>query len=92
MIGSQEQNREVWRNHTVMSQLDSLENPVHVENIIFDCGTEDFFFKVNNTLDSTLTARRVPHTYITSPGVHNGDYWKKSIYPQLDFFYKHLER
>lgn len=47
---------------------------------------------MNNTLDSTLTARRVPHTYITSPGVHNGDYWKKSIYPQLDFFYKHLER
>lgn len=73
-----------WQSHTVMSQLDRL-NPGDL-NLIMDCGTEDFFFKVNNTLDSVLTARGIEHTYLTSPGIHNGAYWKKSIYPQLDFF------
>lgn len=79
-----------WQSHTVMSQLDQLQ-PGDL-NIIMDCGTEDFFFKVNNTLDSTLTARGIEHIYLTSPGIHNGAYWSKSIYPQLDFFRKQFDK
>ncbi|MCM1111320.1 MAG: esterase family protein [Clostridium sp.] len=91
-IGTQAQNPGAWRSHSVMSQLDSLDRQPLTLNIIFDCGTEDFFFTVNNTLDSILTARRVPHTYITGPGAHNGQYWEKSIIPQLEFFNRHLAR
>lgn len=83
-LGPQDENPERWWNHTVMSQLDSLQ-PGQI-NIIFDCGTEDFFYDVNCALDSALNARKIHHVYRTSPGAHNGQYWSKSIWPQLEFF------
>lgn len=73
-----------WQTHTVMSQVPRLV-PGQL-NIIFDCGTEDFFFKVNKALDKALTARKIPHTFKSSPGKHTPSYWKKAIIPQLDFF------
>ncbi|MCH5319541.1 MAG: esterase family protein [Paramuribaculum sp.] len=84
-LGNQEENRERWENHTVINILDQLQ-PGQL-NVIFDCGTEDFFYDVNCDLDSALNARKIPHVYRTSPGAHNGAYWSKSVYPQLDFFY-----
>lgn len=90
LLGKQSENRERWKRHTVMSLVDSLK-PGQI-NMIFDCGTEDFFYKVNCNLDSALNARRIPHVYLTSPGQHNGKYWERSIYPQLDFFERVLQR
>lgn len=89
-LGDYADNRECWASHTVMSQLDSIGNGDL--NIIFDCGTDDFFFKVNNTLDSTLTARGIEHVYLTSPGAHTSAYWRESIKPQLEFFNKQFNR
>lgn len=85
MLGAYETNRERWEAHTVKNLVKGLK-PGQL-NIIFDCGTEDFFYKVNCDLDSALNARKIPHAYITSPGAHNGAYWSKSIYPQLQFFH-----
>lgn len=90
LLGKQSENRERWKRHTVMSLVDSLK-PGQI-NMIFDCGTEDFFYKVNCNLDSALNARHIPHVYLTSPGQHNGKYWERSIYPQLDFFERVLQR
>lgn len=73
-----------WNTHTVMSQVPML-TPGQI-NIIFDCGTEDFFFKVNKALDKALRARKIPHVFNTSKGAHTPSYWKKSIIPQLEFF------
>lgn len=84
MLGAYESNKERWEAHTVKNLVDSLK-PGQI-NIIFDCGTEDFFYKVNCDLDSALNVRKIPHVFITSPGAHNGAYWSKSIYPQLQFF------
>ena len=84
MLGEAKANADVWRSHTVMSQLDKLE-PGEI-NIIFDCGTSDFFYGVNCALDSALNARGIYHTYITGPGTHNGEYWRRAVYPQLDMF------
>jgi len=83
-LGPYEQNTDVWKSHTVMSLLPDLK-PGQL-NIIFDCGTEDFFFDVNNELNKQLNLRGIDHVYLTSPGAHDGDYWSKSIIPQLDFF------
>lgn len=83
-LGAYDADPELWRTHTVMYEAQSLE-PGTLK-IIFDCGTEDFFFEVNNRLDSLLTQRGIEHTYLTSPGAHNGAYWSRSILPQLDFF------
>ena len=90
LLGKQSENRERWDRHTVINLVDSLK-PGQI-NIIFDCGTEDFFYKVNCSLDSALNARRIPHIYLTSPGQHNGQYWERAIYPQLDFFGRVLRR
>lgn len=79
---------DVWRHYTVMYIAQSLE-PGSL-NIIMDCGTEDFFYDVNNALDSLLTSRGVAHTYLTSHGVHNSAYWHRSIVPQVDFFRKYM--
>ncbi len=83
-LGEYDKNPGRWEAHTVKNLIDSLK-PDQL-NIIFDCGTEDFFYKVNCDLDSALNARKIPHTYITSPGAHNGQYWSKSIVPQLQYF------
>ena len=83
-LGEYEANKEVWENHTVINLVDSLK-PDQI-NIIFDCGTGDFFYQVNCDLDAALNERKIPHVYLTSPGVHNGAYWGKSIFPQMQFF------
>lgn len=83
-LGEYEKNPARWEAHTVKNLVDSL-MPDQI-NIIFDCGTEDFFYNVNCDLDSALNARKIPHTYITAPGAHNVAYWSKSILPQLQFF------
>ncbi|MCM1483172.1 MAG: esterase family protein [Muribaculaceae bacterium] len=89
-LGAKEENPTRWDEYTVMTIAPNVKNGE--QNIIFDCGTEDFFFKVNNALDSTLTANGIEHVYLTSPGIHNGAYWKRSIGPQLEFFHKAFTR
>ena len=90
LLGEQSANCDRWESHTVKNLIDSL-RPGQID-IIFDCGTEDFFYKVNCNLDSALNSRRIPHVYLTSPGKHNGEYWERAIYPQLDFFERVLKR
>ncbi|MCC8072392.1 MAG: esterase family protein [Bacteroidales bacterium] len=90
MLGEQEANPERWAEHTVINIVDTLEPGTL--NLIFDCGTEDFFYDVNCQLDSALNARKIHHVYITNPGAHTGPYWSKSIYPHLDFFRSHWQQ
>ena len=83
-LGERDSNKEIWDSHTVINQLDRL-----VPNklaIIIDCGTEDFFYKVNENLHAELLKRKIPHDYITRPGKHNSPYWRNSIAYQLMFF------
>lgn len=83
-LGTIEEYPERWDSHTVATAIDSLK-PGDL-NIIFDCGTDDFFYKVNCQLDSALNKRGIFHTFITNPGAHTAAYWHKSIIPQLDYF------
>lgn len=89
-LGSKAKYPERWEVYTVTNILDSL-RPGSLD-IIFDCGTEDFFFKVNKELDRKLTARGIDHTFRTSPGNHSGAYWRKSIPHHLRFFQKVFSR
>lgn len=83
-LGVYDKNKAVWNQHTVISLIDSLS--LKNLNIIIDCGEQDFFFRVNNTLHLQMQKRGIKHKYLTSPGVHNGEYWAKSILPQMQFF------
>ncbi|MCM1292278.1 MAG: esterase family protein [Bacteroides sp.] len=87
-LGSYESNPMRWTEHTVMSLVPMI-IPGQV-NIIFDCGTDDFFYDVNCTLDRELNQRRIPHAFLTSPGGHTPSYWHQSIGPQMDFFARHF--
>lgn len=89
-LGSYAQNPQRWDEHTVINQL-----PVNREHgplaIIIDCGTEDFFYKVNEALHEKLLYYRIPHDYITRPGGHTQPYWNNAIEYQLLFFKKTLQ-
>lgn len=86
-LGEYASNKEVWNSHTVINLVPTLKKNSG-QKIIFDCGTDDFFFQVNNNLHDALLKAGIPHDYIARPGSHNLDYWNNSIDYQLLFFSK----
>lgn len=89
-IGSYKENSELWNNHTVINQLDKIE-PGSL-SIIFDCGTDDFFYQVNEQLHKEMVYRNIKHDYIVRPGGHTGEYWNNAIDYQMLFFYKFFKQ
>lgn len=83
-LGTIEENPENWEKNTVINMTDLLQPGAM--NIIFDCGTEDFFFKVNCALHDKLLEAKIPHDFYTRPGAHNWDYWLNSIKYQALYF------
>jgi S-formylglutathione hydrolase FrmB len=82
-LGGYSEHPENWEKYTVMNMLNLL-TPNSLA-LIIDCGTEDFFYKVNENLHQQLLYRNIPHDYITRPGAHNWNYWSNSIQYQLLF-------
>lgn len=85
-LGELKDNTEMWDRHTVMTQLDKIQNKDLA--IIIDCGTSDFFYKVNVKLHKELEKRGIFHDFISRPGIHNSIYWRNSIEYQWLFFNK----
>lgn len=83
-LGTLEANPDVWAAHTVINLVPSLTPGTN--NIIFDCGSEDFFAKVNADLHQALLDAKIPHDYTSRPGVHNSKYWANSLPYQLHYF------
>ena len=83
-LGSYDKNRENWENNTVINMVNLL-TPKSMA-LIFDCGTEDFFFQVNKKLHEELLYRNIPHDFITRPGGHSWPYWINSLQYQALFF------
>ena len=88
-LGVYAENKERWDNHTVITQLHLIKPDL---SIIFDCGTEDFFYDVNENLHKELLNRKIKHDYITRPGAHNASYWRNSIEYHLLFFSRFFQR
>jgi S-formylglutathione hydrolase FrmB len=82
-LGSYSEHPENWEKYTVINMLHLL-RPNSLA-LIIDCGTEDFFYKVNENLHEQLLYRNIPHDFITRPGTHNWNYWTNSIQYQLLF-------
>lgn len=89
-LGEYDSNKEVWDNHTVITQVDSLNNDDLA--IIIDCGESDFFLNVNKDLHNRLLEKKINHDFITRPGAHNGTYWENSIDYQILFFDKFFKK
>ena len=82
-LGKYSERPDNWENHTVINLLHLLTTKSLA--LIIDCGTEDFFYKVNEQLHQQLVYRNIPHDYITRPGAHNWPYWNNAIKYQLLF-------
>jgi len=82
-LGTYAQNTGNWEENTVINQVHLL-TPNSLA-ITIDCGTEDFFYKVNEQLHQKLLDRNIPHDYTTRPGAHNWNYWSNAIHYQLLF-------
>ncbi len=89
-LGSYAQNRENWENNSVIN-LTYLLVP-NALSLIIDCGTEDFFFQVNNNLHDKLLESNIPHDYIVRPGAHVGAYWTNAINYQMLFMSRYFEK
>ena len=59
--------------------------------LIVDCGTEDFFFKINQHLHEELLKQHIAHDYIVRPGAHNWPYWSRAVQYQLLFFHQYFQ-
>lgn len=89
-LGEYKDNKARWDEFAVMRKIEDLK-PGRLA-LIIDCGTEDFFYKVNEAFHKKLLDLKIPHDYLTRPGVHNGDYWKNSIDYQILFFKKFFDK
>ncbi len=89
-LGSYAENPEIWEKHTVINIIHKIKTrPI---DIIIDCGTSDFFYRVNEELHKKLLYNNIPHDYITRPGAHNAPYWKNAIDYQALFFSKFFNK
>ena len=83
-LGKKEDNPEVWDQHTVINLVPTLKNGE--QNILFDCGKDDFFAEVNNNLHAEMDKYGIDHDYIVRPGKHSWPYWRNSLLYHLLFF------
>lgn len=83
-LGTYAEHPENWERHTVIN-LTHLLTPGSLA-IIFDCGTDDFFYEVNCRLHEKLEYMNIPHDFTSRPGAHTAEYWRNSIKYHLVFF------
>lgn len=89
-LGTYEEHPEYWNAYTVTNMLDLLKP--NSLSIIFDCGSEDFFFQVNNELHQKMLDKKIPHEYTVRPGAHNWPYWNNAINYQLLYFSTYFKK
>ena len=85
-LGNESNNQARWDAHTVMTQLNKIQNGDLA--ITFDCGSDDFFFSVNCELHHELEKLGIFHDFTIRPGKHNWIYWNNSIEYHWLFFKK----
>lgn len=81
---------ERWANNSVVN-LTYLLIPDAL-SIIIDCGSDDFFYKVNNQLHEKLLLNNIPHDFISRAGGHTWEYWSNAVSYQLLFMKKFFSK
>ncbi|MGV3559023.1 alpha/beta hydrolase [Larkinella arboricola] len=89
-LGTYAQYPDRWEQNTVINMLHLL-TPGSLA-LIIDCGTEDFFFRVNNNMHQKMLDMNVAHDYITRPGAHNWPYWNNALPYQLQFMRQFFDK
>lgn len=89
-LGSYAANKTAWEERTVINLLHLAEPGKPA--LIVDCGTEDFFYEVNERLHTELLYRKIPHEYYIRPGAHNWEYWTIAIRYQLLYMHQFFQK
>jgi len=89
LLGTYADQPERWEKNTVVNMLNLL-TPNSLA-IIIDCGTDDFFYKVNENLHQQLLYRNIPHDYISRPGAHTWPYWTNAVKFQMLFMRNYFD-
>lgn len=89
-LGDYDTHKSNWEDNTVIN-LVYLLKPKGLA-LIFDCGTEDFFYRVNVNLHEKLLERNIPHDFISRQGGHTWEYWNNSLKYQVLFFSEFFKR
>lgn len=89
-LGTIEEYPEHWEENTVINMTHLL-TPGSL-NIIFDCGTDDFFYEVNCNLHKRLMEQNIPHEFHSRPGRHNWPYWHNAIEYHFLFFTQEFDK
>ncbi len=79
-----------WNDYSVYYMIEKA--PRQPLAIIFDCGTEDFFYDINAQLHKKMVQLKIQHDYIERPGAHNWEYWRNALPYQLQFFSRHFKK
>lgn len=80
---------ENWKNNSVINIIEKA--PTDSLRIMIDCGTDDYFFQINQNLHQKMLKLRIPHDYVERPGKHDWNYWRNAIVYQLTFFSKYFK-
>lgn len=86
LLGSYALYPERWEQHSVVNLL-HLITPSSLA-LIIDCGTDDFFFRVNVQLHQKLLDRNIAHDFIVRAGSHNWEYFGMAVHYQLLFMHR----
>lgn len=89
-LGTIEEHPENWDQNTVINMTHLL-TPDSL-NIVFDCGTSDFFYEVNCNFHQKLLEENIPHEFHSRPGGHTWPYWMNAIKYHFLFFADRFKR
>ncbi|WP_185955162.1 alpha/beta hydrolase [Solitalea koreensis] len=84
LLGDFSTSKATWDQFSIVNKIQKIAGTD--KQIIFDCGTEDFFYEANNQLRKKCDELKINATYISQPGSHNRQYWAKAIKQELEFF------
>jgi S-formylglutathione hydrolase FrmB len=84
VLGGFAEHAESYRALSPINQLES--SSLIGKTLIIDCGTEDFAYRANQAFYDRCKALKINAIWVSQPGTHGSDYWKKSIGQQLLLF------
>ncbi|TWR24622.1 esterase family protein [Mucilaginibacter achroorhodeus] len=90
ILGEYDKDPQSWLDHSATGMVGKLK-PGALK-IVFDCGSDDFFFGINNAFHEQLLAAKIPHDYTVRPGGHTWEYWSNSINYQMLFFRRFFDK
>jgi S-formylglutathione hydrolase FrmB len=95
-IGDTIQYADNWNKYSIINVIENYPKGLSAGAdslaIIFDCGTEDFFYDINHALHEKMVKLKIPHDYIERPGNHDWNYWANAVKYQLLFFREYFQK